>query len=118
MKDFEDLTTWQEAVKLAVDVYKISGSFPKEETFGITSQVRRAVVSVPSNIAEGFGRRQPRDKEHFYTMSAGSLMEVKSLIYLCQELDYTNRQETDSLLGRATQVHKLLNALIAAQRKK
>jgi len=118
MKNFEDLIVWQKAIKLAKAIYRSTSSFPKNEIFGITNQVRRAVTSVSCNIAEGFGRRQPRDKEHFYVMALGSLLETKSLVYLCNELSYINKQETESLLEKITEVHKLLNALITAQKGK
>lgn len=85
---FEDLVVWQESIDITVRVYQITKLFPKEEIFGITSQMRRAASSVPANIAEGFGRRSIKDKLHFYDIVYGSLLETKNFLYLAQKLEY------------------------------
>lgn len=108
--EFEQLTVWLEAQNLAVKVYKTARQLPKEEVFGLTSQLKRAVSSVSANIAEGFGRRTNKDKLQFYTVAYGSLLETKNFIYLCQKLDYISKIEVDMLLEQVLSCQKLLNA--------
>lgn len=87
---FTDLVTWQKAHELAVSVYRITETFPRSEIFGITSQLRRAAVSVSANIAEGFKRRSRDDQRHFYTIAAGSLAEVEALALVARDVGYLN----------------------------
>jgi four helix bundle protein len=87
-KNFGDLIVWQKAHSLVLDIYRITKKFPKEEMFGLTSQLRRAIISVPANIAEGFARTGARDKLRFYTIAAGSLNEVSYYILLDKDLKY------------------------------
>ncbi len=86
IKTFRDLRVWQIAQELCVDIYKITADFPKQEQFGLTSQIRRAAVSVPSNIAEGFGRRTIKEKEQFYHHSLGSLFELDTQVELAMKV--------------------------------
>lgn len=86
IKSFEDLEIWQLSIKLAKDVYKLTESFPQTEKYGMSDQIKRAVVSVSTNIAEGFGRFHYKDKKNFLYNARGSLMEVKSLLYLATQL--------------------------------
>ncbi len=116
INSFEDLNSWQEAQTLGVQVYAISKSFPKEEIFGLTSQVKRAVASVSANIAEGFGRRTLKDKLQFYTIAYGSLLETKNFLYLANKLTFLDKQNLDKLLAQATSCQKLLNALMRSLR--
>jgi four helix bundle protein len=110
IQSFEDLTVWRESQELAVDVYRVTKAFPKEELFGITSQLRRAVSSVSANIAEGFGRASKNDKLHFYVIAYGSLLETKNFLYLSEKLGYLSRDELDVLISRTVSCQKLLNA--------
>ena len=110
IKSFEDLSVWQESQVFAVDVYKITKKFPKEEVFAMTSQLRRAVSSVSANLAEGFGRASISDKLHFYVMAYGSLLETKNFLYLSEKLNYINKNDLNSLLERCTSCQKLINA--------
>jgi four helix bundle protein len=114
---FEDLVAWQEAQKLAVLVHKLTDTFPGHEQFGLTSQIRRAAVSVSANIAEGFGRSTVQDKLHFYTMSYGSLLETKNFAYLASRLDYIDQRSLDSMLAQALSCQKILNALKRSLKK-
>ena len=109
---FEQLTVWQESQVWAVEIYNLTKSFPKEELYGLTSQIRRAVASVSANVAEGFGRKSSKDKLHFYTMAYGSVLETKNFLYLAEKLDYINRQSLDNLLAHGLSVQKLLNAFM------
>ncbi|HRB82674.1 MAG TPA: four helix bundle protein [Acinetobacter johnsonii] len=85
---FEDTPVWKDAVDLAVIIYSITKKFPSDEIYAMTSQMRRSATSVSANIAEGYGRVTKKDKVHFYTMSYGSLMELKSFLYLSQKLEF------------------------------
>lgn len=109
IQKFQDLFAWQEAHKLALLVYKISKEFPKEELLALTNQIRRAAVSVPSNIAEGYGRPSGKDRIHFFWIAKGSLLEVESQFLMARDLGYMNdgvlekefasqREKTDKIL--------------------
>lgn len=111
IKSFEDLIVWQKAQDLAVIIYKITKNFPPEEKFGLTDQIRRSASSVSANIAEGFGRRTIKDKQHFYTMSYGSLLETKNFVYLAQKLNYINISDSESIIITITDCQKLINAI-------
>ena len=106
---FKDLTVWQQSHALVLDVYRLSGDFPKHELFGLTSQLRRAAVSVPANIAEGFKKRGVSDKLRFYNISQGSLEECHYYFILVQDLNYG---DTRDLLRQYDSVSRLLNAYI------
>lgn len=107
---FEDLKVWQETQNLAVEVYKVTKQFPKDELFAMTSQLRRAVSSISANIAEGFGRSTANDKAHFYTMAYGSLLEVKNFLYLAEKLEYITKVDLDRLISKSIECQKLINA--------
>ena len=87
-KNYTDLLVWQKSHVLVLDIYRITKQFPKEEVFSLTSQFRRAAVSVPANIAEGFARNGVKDKLRFYNIAAGSLNEVGYYLLLSKDLDY------------------------------
>lgn len=107
---FESLEVWQESQNLAVTIYSLTKSFPNDELFAMTSQLRRAAYSVSANIAEGFGRKTKSDKLHFYTMAYGSLLEVKKILYLSNKLEYINVSSLDDSITQVTSCQKLLNA--------
>ena len=109
---FSDLDVWQHGHRLVVAIYKFTQSWPKEEQFGLTSQVRRAAVSITSNIAEGFSRATKSDKRHFYTMSHGSLTELQNQLLVARDVGYVNSADFDKLAEQSVTVHKLLTALI------
>lgn len=90
---FEDTTVWKDAVDLAVGIYQITKKFPPDELYAMTSQMRRASTSISANIAEGYGRVSKKDKVHFYTMSYGSLMELKSFLYLSKKIGLSDNIE-------------------------
>jgi four helix bundle protein len=93
MNRFKNLKVWQEAIELAVDAYKITATFPKEEKFGLISQIQRASVSVSSNIAEGAGRNNKGEFNQFLGIAQGSLCEVESLFHLSSRLELLNLEE-------------------------
>ncbi|MDO8599269.1 MAG: four helix bundle protein [bacterium] len=111
MDKFEQLVVWQKAHALALDVYAISKRFPIEERFGLTSQMRRSVVSVPSNIAEGAERRSLRDRVHFHDMARTSLEELKYQLILSRDLRYVSVEQYERLVAQAREVGKMLRGL-------
>lgn len=114
---FTDLTSWQEAHKLALLIYKATESFPGNEVYGLSSQLKRAASSVTSNIAEGFGRKSSNDREHFFVMASGSLYEIKSQLLLAKDLGFLKSKDIDAIAEQANTAHKLLNGLLRAHRK-
>jgi len=98
---FEKLEVWQDARKLVVGVYQCSRGFPREERFGLTSQMTRAAVSVANNLAEGCGRSSFKDQAHFSNQAHGSLMETASDLIIATDLGFSSAQETDPLLDQA-----------------
>jgi four helix bundle protein len=106
-KCFRELVVWQKAHQFVLDIYKLSNVFPKAEIFGLTSQLRRAAISIPANIAEGFARTGKNDKLRFYTISLGSLNEVSYYLLLCQDLNYS---QTEELQIKADEIGKMLKS--------
>ena len=107
-KKFTDLIVWQKAHEFVLAVYKMTKNFPKDETYGLTSQFRRASVSIPANIAEGFRKRGKNDKVRFLNISEGSLEECKYYLILSKDLEY--REDNNDLTNLAEEVSKLLDA--------
>jgi len=112
IKSFTDLNAWKEAHKLVLMIYEITKDFPKEEMFGLTSQIRRAVVSVVSNIAEGFSRQSYKEKTQFYFIAQGSLTEIQSQLLIAKDLKYVNKQSFTDIANQTIIAHKLLYGLI------
>jgi four helix bundle protein len=108
---FQDLTVWQRAVDLAVDVYHLTKRFPAEERFGMTSQLRKAAVSISSNIAEGNGRATTKDYVNFLSTARGSLFETKSLLVVSGRLDFAGAADVDRLLRSSDEVGRMLSGL-------
>jgi four helix bundle protein len=111
MGTFQKLVAWQEAQALAAEVYRVSAQFPTAERFGLTSQLRRAAVSVPSNLAEGVGRGSGPALRAFARISRGSLQELCSQLLLAQTLGYLDGEKTEAVLARAARVGRLLSGL-------
>lgn len=112
IKSFTDLTVWQEGHKLVLEIYKVTQSFPKEEQFGLTNQVRRAVVSFTSNIAEGFSRYSYKEKSQFYSMALGSLTEVQNQLLIAKDIGYLSKEKFQQLADLTVTLNKLTNGLI------
>lgn len=108
---FQKLTVWQEAKKLVVDVYHLLDDFPKFEKYALCDQIRRAVVSVPSNIAEGSGRKSLKEQIHFLEISYGSLMETYNQLLIAVELAYITKESVEVIKPRIDSVAKMINAL-------
>lgn len=108
---FEDLIVWQNGHQLVLEVYRLTKGFPQTEQYGITSQMRRAAYSIPSNIAEGFAKRGVKNKLRFYNIAQGSLQELKYFVILSSDLEY--HQNRTLLTDRLDEVGKLLSSYIS-----
>jgi four helix bundle protein len=113
---YRDLRVWQCAMKLVIRVYAETRSFPKDELYGLVSQMRRASVSVPSNIAEGKGRLTDRDRAHFFSQARGSLLELETQVLIARELRYLSEPAADSLIEASAETGRMLNLLIQSIR--
>jgi len=116
MRDHRDLDVWNRAMDLVVEVYKITNDFPRSETFGLSAQMRRAAISVASNIAEGAARRTTKDFVHFVHVARGSLVELQTQITIATRLGM--QVESADVVTMATQVGQQLNGLLRALRRK
>jgi len=112
MDSFKDLIAWQKGMKLAQSIYVFTRAFPYQERFGLTSQSRRAAVSIPCNIAEGFGRSSKADMMHFLDMAVGSANELETLLLLAHQLDIGDRGEVNGLVGATDEVRRITKGLI------
>ncbi len=113
IQTFTDLIVWKEGHKLVIQVYKVTKNFPAEEIYGITSQIRRASVSVTSNIAEGFSRKNYKEKIQFYYVASASLSEVKNQLLISRDVGYLQVEECNKLVEQIDSAHKLLNRFIS-----
>jgi four helix bundle protein len=112
MKDFRTLNVWQKSHILTVMIYHFTKKFPKEEMYGISSQLRRAVVSIPTNIAEGCGRGSDKDFAKFAQIAIGSASESEYLILLSTELGYIDKDDSDDLIEKVCEIKRMLTSLI------
>lgn len=117
IKTFKDLNAWQESHKLVLMVYKLTRTFPREELFGLTSQIRRCAVSITSNIAEGFSRNTYKDKIQFYCISLGSLTEFQNQVLIARDIEYINDENFNKIEEQSIIAHKLINGLIKSSKK-
>ena len=113
-RSYKDLVAWQKAMELVTAIYRSTASFPAEERFGLTSQLRRAAVSIPSNIAEGQGRLSEKEFRYFLGQARGSLMEVETQLQIAQNLKYLEAEQTKEPLSDCAEVGKILNGLLAS----
>ena len=116
MKSFTELKVWAKAHQLVILVYKLTRDFPAEERFSLTNQIRRAAVSIASNIAEGFQRSSSKVSRNFYDVADGSIEEVKYQLLLSRDLGYIKGQDYTDSVQLAEEVSKMLRAWIASQR--
>jgi four helix bundle protein len=114
-RNYRDLIVWQKAMDLVENVYRATRLFPKDELYGLTSQIRRAAVFVPSNIAEGQGRGGEPEMVRFLRIAHGSLREVETQILIAQRLGYLDLEQTQKLIEQAAEVGRLLNGLIRSK---
>lgn len=114
IRTFQDLYAWQRAHQLALSIYKLTSEFPPGEIYGLVSQMRRASVSVISNIAEGFSRAHAKEKNQFYAISLGSLSELQSQLIISRDLGFINAEKFNQGYETTIVAHKLCNGLIKA----
>jgi four helix bundle protein len=117
-RHFRELLVWQRSMTLAKEVYKATALLPKDEMFGLRSQMRRAAVSVPSNIAEGHGRLSDHLLRVFLAQARGSLYELETQIQLTEDLQFLPPQETKILMEQCVEVSRMINGLIAVLKPK
>lgn len=110
MHNYREIKIWQKSRSLVKDVYLLTKKFPKEEMYGLTSQVRRAVVSIPANIAEGAGRGTDKDFSHFLDIARGSLFELETLIILSSDLEFILESQSIEVLEKTTEIFRMLNS--------
>ena len=114
LKSFKELIVWQKAYGLVLEIYKITGSFPKSETYGLSQQIRRAAISIPSNIAEGYGRKSKTDYHRFLSIDYGSLLEIETQYLLAIDLGYINNNELlENLLKEIGSIlYRIMNPIV------
>ena len=112
INSYRDLLVWQKSVDLVTEVYKMTQSFPTSELYGLTSQIRRSAVSIPSNIAEGYGRNSTNDYKRFLQFAAGSLFELQTQIEIAFNLNYISKNIFDEIFEKAKELDRMLLSLI------
>ena len=117
MMDFKKLIVWEKSHKLVLEIYNISKSFPADELYGLTGQIRRAAVSIPNNMAEGCGRNSETELNRFFTISMGSASEVEYLLLLSKDLNYINQNQYEILNNKIVEIKKMMSAYSAKIRQ-
>lgn len=118
LRNYKDLKVWQKAYQLCLRVYKTTKDFPKHELYGITAQMRKAAVSIPSNIAEGYGRKTTKEYVQSLYIGYGSLCELETQALLSSDLEYIRKEKSDILLDEIGSVERMLKALIKSLENK
>ncbi len=113
MQSFRDLQVWQRSMELTIAVYRLTQHFPREEAFGLTSQLRRSAVSIPSNVAEGHGRMNPREFKHFLLIARASNCELQTQLEISGSLGFADTQLLIAAQGISNEIEKMLFALLA-----
>ena len=116
IKSFTDLNAWKEGHKLVLMIYNITKTFPKEEIFGLTSQIRRCAVSITSNIAEGFSRQSYKEKLQFYSIALGSTTELQNQLLILKDINYITKEQFQDIAEQSVKVHKIINGLIKSSK--
>ena len=117
IRSYRDLVVWQKAVELVTEIYRLTQTFPKEEMFGLMSQMRRAAVSIPSNIAEGHGRLSRKEYIYFLGNARGSLAELETQLTIGNNLGYIDEAVMNRVLDQSGELGRILNGLLASLRK-
>lgn len=112
ISSYKDLLVWQKAITLVKEIYLLTNTLPEEEKFGLISQMRRCSVSIPSNIAEGWGRNSSKNYVQFLRIARGSLLELETQIIICKELTYVSNENYNKITNLIVEESKMLNALI------
>ncbi|WP_347174509.1 four helix bundle protein [Polaribacter uvawellassae] len=112
MKTFRDLLVWQKSMNFVTEIYKTSKQFPKDENFGLTSQIRRSAVSIPSNISEGYGREGMKDYLRFLNIAMASLFELQTQSEIAYNLEYIKKEKFDNLYELSREIERMLSSFI------
>ena len=115
---YKELSVWQKAIDLTVEIYRLTKDLPKEELYGLTNQLQRAVVSIPSNIAEGNARFSTKDYLRFLSMARGSVAEVETQLLICVRLNYLVQENIEPTLSLLNEIERMLNSMITKLREK
>lgn len=118
LKSYQDLKVWEKAYNLCLEVYKLTKKFPDEERYGLCSQIRKSSISIPSNIAEGYGRKGRQEYIHYLYIAYGSYCELETQLMLAVDLGYVGEKGKDKILGLGKEVERMLKALIHSLDKK
>ena len=118
LKNYKELNVWQKAYAFCLQIYRLSKHFPNEEKYGLTAQIRRSALSIPSNIAEGYGRKTTVDYIRFLYIAYGSLCELETQIMLSGDLTYLEQKDLENLKRNLSDVERMLKALIRSLEKK
>lgn len=110
---YKDLTAWKKSMELVKEIYTLTQKLPKEETYGLSDQMRRAAVSIPSNIAEGNGRKTDNEYAHFLNIARGSECELETQLYICIMLNYLTEKETEEAFSLLAEVGRMLNKMLS-----
>ena len=112
IKSYQDLTVWKKSMELVKLIYSLTNRLPKEERFGLSDQLRRAAVSIPSNIAEGAGRFNTKDYVHFLRIARGSKNEIETQLLICEQIGYLSRDDISASLQLCDEISRMLNAML------
>jgi len=118
IRSYKDFEVWKKSIDIVTKIYKVTNSFPKDEIYSLVSQLRRSAVSIPSNIAEGWGRNKTKEYIQFLRIARGSLLELETQLIISNNLSYLNKQNMDNFLIKIKEINKMLNALINILNKK
>jgi len=118
MKSYRDLIVWQKSMRLVTRIYLITKELPKNEVYGLTSQIRRSSISLPSNIAEGYGRNSTNDYIRFLQIACGSLYEVQTQLEICRNLEYLSKDIFNEIYEQSREIERMLNSLIGKLKEK
>ena len=117
LKTYRDLLVWQKSMRMVTEVYTMTRKLPVEELYGLTSQIRRSAISIPSNIAEGYGRRSTQDYIRFLRMANGSLFEMQTQIEISLNLQYINQKTFEDVYDSSREIERMLSSLISKVEK-
>ncbi len=112
IKNFKELRIWQKGIEIVKDVYSMTKDFPKEELYGLTSQMRRSAISIPSNIAEGFKRFHDKEYKQFLHITLGSAAELETQIIISKELNFIDQEKLDNILEKLDHLAKMISSLL------
>ena len=111
VKSYKDLIVWQKSMDLVIEIYKLVKKLPKEETYSLSDQMRRAVVSIPSNIAEGYARKTTKEYLKFLSIANGSRTELETQLIICNKIGYLNEKEIEVAMQKSTEIGKMISTI-------